>query len=83
MTRQEYIEIKLEELETDVVVIARSLESISKSVNKKGTKITSIYHARSTRDSLVKLSNELVDKLSDLQLLKQEQKQRQKVAELL
>jgi len=83
MTRQEYLEEQLEQLEADVLGKARALESISKSVAKKGLNVTSIYHARSTRDSLVKLAQEYVDKLTDLKEVQQELKQRQKVQELL
>lgn len=83
MTRQEYLEEKLESLETDVTIVARSLESMGKLVNKKGTKVTSIYHARSDRDSIVKLANELVDKLTDLKQVQEELKTRVKVKELL
>lgn len=83
MSRQEHLEEKLESLETDVVIVARSLESMGKRVNKIGTKVTSIHHARSNRDSIVRLANELVDKLTDLKLVQEELKTHKKVKELL
>lgn len=82
MTRQEYLEKQLEELEADVLGKARALESIGKSVAKKGLNVTSVYHARNTRDSLVKLSQEYVDKLTDLKEVKLQLKQLQKMYEL-
>lgn len=83
MTRQEYLEKQLEELECDVLGATRALESLSKGVAKRGLKVVSVYHARSTRDSLVKLAQEYVDKLTDLKEVQKELKQREKVQELL
>ena len=74
MSRQEYLEEKLKSLETDVAIVARSLESMCKRVNNIGTK---------DRESIVKLANELVDKLTYLKLVKEELKTHAKVKELL
>jgi hypothetical protein len=73
MTRQEYLESKLEDLQVEVARYARTLQQLTRNVDKRYTS--------GTRDSIVSSAIKLHDLRVQLQNCKDDLRQRAKVEE--